>query len=160
MMDTLIQDLRYAVRSLLKSPGFAVAAVLTLGLGIGANAAIFSVINAVMLKPLPYAQPDRLVMVNHFYPRLNALRAPVSVPGFRDYSAQTQIFEKSAVETFVAMNLTGGADPERVNITQVSGDFFSVLGVGALRGRALRPDEAAEGHNHVVVLSNGFWKRK
>jgi putative ABC transport system permease protein len=159
-METLLLDLRYAVRSLIKSPGFTVAAVLTLGLGIGANTAIFSVIDAVLLKPLPYAEPGRLVTVNHFYPGLNALKASVSVPGFRDYSAQKQIFEKSAVENFAAMNLTGVGDPERVNVTQVSGEFFPTLGIGAMRGRTLRPDEAQEGHNHVVVLMNGFWKRK
>jgi predicted permease len=159
-METLLLDLRYAVRSLIKSPGFTVAAVLTLGLGIGANTAIFSVIDAVLLKPLPYADPAGLVAVNHYYPGLNALKASVSVPGFRDYSAQKQIFQRSAVENFAAMNLTGTGEPERINVTQVSGEFFPTLGVGALRGRTLRPDEAQEGHNHVVVLMNGFWKRK
>ncbi|MFI5214221.1 MAG: ABC transporter permease, partial [Gemmatimonadales bacterium] len=98
--------------------------------------------------------------VNHYYPGLNALKASVSVPGFRDYNAQKQIFERSAVENFAAMNLTGVGEPERINVTQVSGEFFPTLGVGALRGRTLRPDEAQEGHNHVVVLMNGFWKRK
>src|SRR5712692_10559179 len=124
MMDTLLQDLRYAARSLIKSPGFTIAAVLTLALGIGANTALFSVINAVMLRPLPYQDPGRLVVVNHFYPGLNALRASVSVPGFRDYSARKDIFERAAIENFVPVNLTGIGEPERVNSTRVSGEFF------------------------------------
>jgi len=159
-MATLFQDLRYAARSLLKSPSFALIAVLTLGLGIGANTAIFSVINAVLLKPLPYAAPERLVTVHHFYPGLNALRASVSVPGFRDYDKQTAVFEKVAVQNAMAMNLTGTGDAERVNVQRVSGDYFAMLGVPPLHGRALRPDEASEGHNHVAVLSYGFWKSK
>ena len=159
-MDTLIRDVRYAVRTLARTPGFALVAVLTLALGIGANTAIFSVINAVLLRPLPYAQPDRLVDVNHFYPSLNNLRAGVSVPGFRDYSARRDVFEHSAVETPTAMNLTGAGEPERVNAVRVSGEFFTTLGVAAALGRTLRPDEAQAGHNQVLVLANGFWKRK
>jgi putative ABC transport system permease protein len=159
-VDTLIRDLRYAVRTLAKSPGFTVVAVLTLALGIGANTAIFSVINAVLLQPLPYAQPDRLVSVNHFYPSLNNLQASVSVPGFRDYSARSDVFTKSAVEQGGAMNVTGEGEPERVNVVRVSGDFFPTLGVGAALGRTLRPDEAQAGRDHEVVLTYGFWKRK
>jgi putative ABC transport system permease protein len=159
-VDTLMHDLRYAVRTLTKSPGFTAIAVLTLALGIGANTAIFSVINAVLLRPLPYVRPDRLVAVNHFYPSLDNLRASVSVPGFRDYHARTDVFEKSAVEQGGAMNITGEGEPERVNVVRVSGDFFSTLGVGAALGRTLRPDEAQAGHDHEVVLTYGFWKRK
>ena len=156
----MLNDLRYAVRTLRKSPGFTLVAVLTLALGIGANTAIFSVIDAVLLRPLPYAQPGRLVDVNHFYPSLNNLRAGVSVPGFRDYGARTDVFEKSAVETGAAMNLTGAGEPERVNVTRVSGEFFTTLGVSAALGRALRPDEAQAGHNQVLVLTDGYWRRK
>ena len=159
-MDTLIRDLRYAVRTLTRAPGFASVAVLTLGLGIGANTAIFSVINAVLLRPLPYAQPDRLVDVNHFYPSLNNLRAGASVPGFRDYSARRDVFEHSAVERPAGMNLTGVGEPERVNVALVSGEFFTTLGVGAALGRTLRLDEAQAGHNHVLVLTDGYWRRK
>jgi putative ABC transport system permease protein len=159
-METLIQDLRYAARTLRRSPGFTFVAVLTLALGIGANTAIFSVIDAVLLRPLPYAQPDRLVDINHFYPSLNNLRAGVSVPGFRDYGARTDVFEKSAVETGAAMNLTGAGEPERVNVTRVSGEFFTTLGVSAALGRTLRPDEAQAGHNQVLVLTDGYWRRK
>ena len=159
-MDSLIQDLRYAVRTLAKSPGFTLVAALTLALGIGANTAIFTVIDAVLLRPLPYAEPDRLVDINHFYPSLNNLRAGVSVPGFRDYSARRDVFERAAVETQAAMNLTGAGEPERANVVRVSGDFFTALGVAAALGRTLRPDEAEAGHEHVVVLDDGFWRRK
>lgn len=159
-METLLQDLRYAVRSLLKSPGFTIVAVVTLALGIGANAAIFSVVNGVLLAPLPYRDPGRLVTVNHFYPSLNNLRAPVSVPGFRDYSARTDLFTNAAVENGFPMNLTGAGEPERINVQKVSGDFFSVMGVAPALGRALRPDEAQAGHDHVAVLMWGFWQRK
>ncbi len=159
-MEKLMQDIRYAVRSLLGSPGFTAIAALTLALGIGANTAIFSVLNAVLLKPLQYAEPDRLVDVNHFYPSLNNLRASVSVPGFRDYSARKDIFEKAAVENGQAMNLTGVGDPQRVAVARVSGEYFPTFGVNPLMGRVLRPDEAEAGHEHVAVLSYGFWKDK
>jgi predicted permease len=159
-MERLMQDLRYAVRSLLGSPAFTIVAALTLALGIGANTAIFSVLNAVLLRPLAYAEPGRLVTVKHFYPTLGPLRAPVSVPGFRDYSARTDLFEKAAIENNVAMNLTGAGDPERIAVTLVSGEYFQTFGVAPLLGRMLRPDEAADGHNHVAVLSYGFWKDK
>ena len=159
-MERLIQDVRYAIRSLAGSPAFTIIAAITLALGIGANTAIFSVLNAVLLKPLPYADPGRLVTVNHFYPSLNSMSAPVSAPGFRDYSAKTELFSQAAVETGAAMNLTGSGDPERVNVSQVSANFFPVLGVRPLLGRTLRPDEAEEGRNKVVVLTYGFWKDK
>ncbi|HTY07272.1 MAG TPA: ABC transporter permease [Gemmatimonadales bacterium] len=159
-METLFADLRYAIRSLRNSPGFTVVAVLTLGLGIGANAAIFSVVNGVLLAPLPYRDPGQLVTVNHFYPSLNNLRAPVSVPGFRDYSARTDLFSSAAVENGRNMNLTGSGDPERVSVTQVTGQFFPLLGVAPALGRALQPDESQPGKNHVAVLSWGFWRRK
>jgi putative ABC transport system permease protein len=157
-MEALFQDLRHAVRSLRGSPGFTLVAVITLALGIGANTAIFSVVNGVLLAPLPYREPSQLVTVNHFYPSLNNLRAPVSVPGFRDYSARTDLFTSAAVENGIAMNLTGGAEPERVNVSKVSGQYFSTLGVPAAVGRTLQPDEAEAGKDHVVVLTWGYWQ--
>ena len=157
-MEALLQDLRHAVRSLRASPGFTLVAVITLALGIGANTAIFSVVNGVLLAPLPYREPARLVTVNHFYPSLNNLRAPVSVPGFRDYSARTDLFTSAAVENGIAMNLTGSAEPERVNVSKVSGQYFSTLGVAAAVGRTLQPDEAEAGKDHVVVLTWGYWQ--
>jgi putative ABC transport system permease protein len=158
-MEALLQDIRHAIRSLRSHPGFTVVALLTLALGIGANTAIFSVVNGVLLAPLPYREPERLAVVHHFYPSLQNLRASVSVPGFRDYRARTDIFSSAAVENDMAMNLTGSGQPERVTVILVSGDFFPMLGVTPALGRALRPDEAEAGKNHVVVLSWGFWQR-
>jgi len=159
-MSGFTQDLRYALRTIARAPAFAAVSVLTLGLGIGANTAIFSVINAVLLRPFPYQEPDRLVTVEHLYPRLNNLEAPVSVPGFRDYRGQAQVFEHAAVETGWTPNLTGRGDPERLRASRVTGDWFTTYGVEPLLGRTLRPEEAEAGRDKVVVLSHGFWQRQ
>src|SRR5436305_8972579 len=106
-MEMLLQDIRYGLRTFQKNPGFTAIAVLTLALGIGANTAIFSVVNGVLLRPLPYREPGRLVTIEHFYPSLNDMRAPVSSHGFRDYRDQTKSFEAVAVETQWGVNLTG-----------------------------------------------------
>ena len=160
-METLIQDLKYAVRSLRNSAGFTTVAVLTLALGIGANAAIFSVVNGVLLEPLAYRDPGRLVTVDHYYPSLNGLKAGVSAPGFRDYSARSDVFATSAVERRGgAMNLTGAGEPEQVIVRKVTGQFFPLLGVPPAFGRAIQPDEAQAGKDHVAVLTWAFWERK
>ncbi len=158
-MDALLGELRYTLRRLIKTPGFTFTVVLTLALGIGANTAIFSVINTVLLRPLPYRQPDRLVTVEHLYPSLNGLEAPVSVPGFRDYREKARVFENMAVQSGWAANLTGIGEPERLTGSQVTGHFFATLGVPAYLGRTLLPDEDQAGRNHVVVLSHGLWQR-
>jgi len=156
-----VRDIKYSFRRLLKSPGFTAVVVLTLGLGIGANTAIFSVVNTVLLQPLRFREPDRLVTIFHFYrsEALNNLEAPVSAPGFRDYRDKTKSFEAVAVETGWAANLTGTGDPERVPASRVSGDYFRVVGVAPQLGRAFGRDEDEPGKNKVVVLSDGFWKR-
>ena len=158
-MNTLLQNLRYAGRQLRKSPGFTTTAVLTLALGIGANSAIFSVINATLLRPLPYADPSRLVTVEHHYPGLNDLLAPVSVPGFLAYEQKKQVFQHAAVETGWAPTLTGRGDPQRVVASLITGDYFTTLGVSAELGRTLTPEENEAGHDKVVVLSHPFWER-
>ncbi|MEJ7813445.1 MAG: ABC transporter permease [Gemmatimonadaceae bacterium] len=155
----MMQDLRYSVRRLLHTPLFSGIVVLTLALGIGANTAIFSVVNAVLLKQLPYREPERLVTVEHFYPGLNNLQAPVSAPGFRDYRDRTNLFESAAVETGWGPALTGMGDPQRLDGARVSGLFFRTLGIAPLRGRALLPEEDEPGRNKVVVLSYGLWQR-
>jgi putative ABC transport system permease protein len=160
-MDSLLRDIRYALRRLRKSPAFAAIVVLTLALGIGANTAIFSVVNAVLLRALPYREPDRLVTINHFYnnPELNYLEAPVSAIGFRDYRDKTRSFQAVAVESGWSANLTGSGDPERVPASRVSGDYFRVLGVPPALGRVFGRDEDEPGKNRVVVLSDGLWRR-
>ena len=160
-MDSLLRDIRYGLRRLRKSPAFTAIVVLTLALGIGANTAIFSVVNAVLLRALPYREPDRLVTINHFYnnPELNFLEAPVSAIGFRDYRDKTKSFQAVAVETGWSANLTGDGAPERVPASRVSGDYFRVNGVPAALGRAFGRDEDEPGKNRVVVISDGLWRR-
>ena len=150
-MDTLLRDIKYSFRRLQKSPGFTIIVVLTLALGIGANTAIFSVVNGVLLRPLPYREPGRLVTIEHFYPSLNDMRAPVSSHGFRDYRDQTKSFEAVAVETQWGVNLTGTGDPERVPGVKVSGDWFRALGVAPARGRGLQRDDDQPGHELGVL---------
>ncbi|HVE80185.1 MAG TPA: ABC transporter permease, partial [Gemmatimonadaceae bacterium] len=158
-MDAFARELRYAARRLLRSPGFAATVLLTLALGIGANTALFSVVNAVLLRPLPYREPERLVTVYHFYPGLNDMEAPVSNRGFRDYRDKTAYFDALAVSTGWSANLTGSGDPERLQGSRVSGLWFRTFGVPAQLGRTLLPEEDEPGRDKVVVLSDGLWRR-
>ena len=158
-MDALLRDLKYSVRRLSKSPAFTAIVVITLALGIGANTAIFSVVNTVLLRALPYREPGQLVSIEHFYPSLNNMEAPVSARGFRDYRDKTKSFESVAVETQFGANLTGTGDPERVPGVRVSGDWFHVLGVTPQLGRPLDRGDDEPGHDHVVVVSDGLWTR-
>ncbi len=157
-MSLLIADLRYGFRRLRHSPGFTLVVVATLALGIGANSAIFSVVNTVLLKPLAYAAPDRLVTIFHYYPSLK-LEASVSAPGFQAYRDRTHDFADVAVETNWQVNLTGTGDPQRLNGSTASAQFFPSLGVAPMLGRDPRPEEDAIGRSHVVVLAYGLWKR-
>jgi putative ABC transport system permease protein len=143
-MDTLLQDLRYGLRRLAKSPAFTSIVVLTLALGIGANTAIFSAVNAVLLRPLPYREPQRLVTIEHLYPSLD-LEAPVSVPGFLDYKRKSHTFASMAVQTGWQANLTGVDEPVRMQGQRVTGEFFTTLQVPALLGRTLQPGEDTRG---------------
>src|SRR5687768_3349608 len=123
-MDALLQDVRYGLRRLRAAPAFAATVVLTLALGIGANTAIFSVVNALLLRALPYAEPGRLVTIEHLYPGLDGMQAPVSAAGFADYRDGTRSFATMAVQTGWGPNLTGTGDPERLVGARVSGQFF------------------------------------
>ena len=163
-MDTLLRDVRYSLRRIVKTPGFAAIVVLTLALGIGANTAIFSVVNAVLLRALPYRAPDRLVTINHWYRGVpgdpaSELVASVSVAGYRDYRDRTHSFEAVAVETGWRANLSGTGDPEQIPAAKASGDFFRVYGVPAQLGRTFGRDEDAPGKDRVVVISDGLWRR-
>ena len=160
-MDTFLKDVRYAVRRLRKAPGFSVIVLLTLALGIGANTAIFSVVNAVLLRPFAYRDPERLVVVDHFYPSLNNLEAGASAPGFRDLREKTDLFDGVFVLNGWGPALTGGGgEPQRLQGTRASGLMFRTLGVSPLLGRTFTPDEDEPGKERVVVLSYGFWQRQ
>ena len=158
-MDTLAQDLRLAVRKLRKSPGFAFIAILTLALGMGANSAIFSVINTVLLSPLPMAQPDQLVRVYDVDKRTDKL--PASAMNFRDMRAQATSFTDLAAYDVSDLSLTGaGTEPERLQGAQVTAPFFDVLGAQPQLGRGFAPDEDQPGKSRVVILGNTLWKRR
>ncbi|MGH7583805.1 MAG: ABC transporter permease, partial [Gemmatimonadales bacterium] len=157
-MNSLLQDIRYAARRLRHSPTFTLIVVATLALGIGANAAIFSVVDTVLLKPLPYHQPDQLVTIYHHYPELD-LDAPVSAPGFIDYRDRTRSFSSVAVENNWNVNLTGAGEPQRLRGEQVSGQLFHLLGVTPAMGRPISDADIHAGHDRIVVVSYGLWQR-
>ncbi|HEX8775812.1 MAG TPA: ABC transporter permease [Pyrinomonadaceae bacterium] len=159
MLGDVGQDLRYGIRTMWKNPAFTVVAVVALALGIGANTAIFSVVNSILLRPLPFKDPERLVMVWHAYPKLD-LMAPVSPPGFMDYRARTDVFENSAAAAGGSANLTGEGEPERIQARAVTASFFPTYGVEAALGRTFVQEEDQPGHDHVVILSNGLWQRR
>jgi putative ABC transport system permease protein len=159
-MESFIQDLRFGVRMLMKSPGFTLIAVLTLALGIGANTALFSVINGVLLRPLAYHDPDRLVWLGHKAAKPNQASA-ISPPTFVDYRNQCQSFENlTALMYGTGFNLTGDGEPERLQGRRVSANFFDTLGVAPALGRGFLAEEDAPERNRVVVLSHGLWQRR
>jgi putative ABC transport system permease protein len=158
-MTTLKQDLRYGVRMLLKNPGFAIVAVIALALGIGANAAIFSVVNTVLLRSLPYDDPDRLMVL-----RENKLpefpEFSVSPGNFLDWQKENTTFEKLAAINGTAYNLVGDAEPERLRGARVSAGLFEMLGANPAQGRTFLDDEDQPGHDNVAILSSSLWKRR
>jgi putative ABC transport system permease protein len=158
-MGTLLQDLRYGIRMLLKNPGFTAVAVVTLALGIGANTAIFSVVNGVLLRPLPYPEPDRLVMI--YGKVLDFDRGGTSYSDFLDWQReQTQSLESNALYHREDFNFTGAGEPEYLRGELVTADFFSVLGVKPRLGRTFTAQEERRGAGGVLILSHGFWKRR
>ncbi len=157
-MEFIWQDMRYGARMLLKSPGFTVVAVLTLALGIGANTAIFSVVNFVLLRPLEYANSDQLVMVWERNTKKGWNESPTSFADFVDFRDNAKSVELVAF-TDTNFNLTGGDQPERVAGLRVSANLFSLLGVNPARGRWFAPGEDKPGAGHVLILSYGLWQR-
>jgi putative ABC transport system permease protein len=149
-METLLKDIRYGSRSLLKRPAFLSIAVLTLALGIGANTAIFSVINAVMLRPLPYDQPQQLL----------SFRSNQSAPDLADVEANSRTFSKLGGEVLAPLDYTAGTEPLQLQIGQVTGGFFETLGVKAERGRFITAADDKSGGPFVVVLSHALWQRQ
>jgi putative ABC transport system permease protein len=157
-MDTLLQDIRYGIRMVAKSPGFATIAILTLTLGIGANTALFSVVNGVLLNPLPYHQPDRLVAI--YASSKEFSHGSISYPDFLDWARNQRSFSSMAAFRQDNFNLTGMGEPERVKAEMVSANFFSTLGVNPAAGRLFRPEEDQAGGQPVALISGGFWERK
>jgi putative ABC transport system permease protein len=158
-MGTLLQDLRYGLRVLRIHRTFAFIAVVTLAVGIGSTTAIFSVVQAVLLKPLPYPEPERIVVLFHHY-RANDFRASVSVPGFLDYRQQTALFQDIAAVRGWNATLTGRGEPERLQGFMTSASFFRAIGMFPILGRDFREEEDTPGQNRVVVLSHGLWQRR
>src|SRR6185295_19210398 len=157
-MTNLLQDLKYGVRMLLKNPGITFVVVLALALGIGANTAIFSVVNAVLLRPLPFEEADRLVFLNETSKAMDEIS--VSYPNFTDWRNQNKVFEKIGVYNRGSYNLTGTGEAERIITAQMSADMFAALRVNPFRGRLYTNDEDKPGGTPVVVLSYPLWQRR
>ena len=160
-MSNLAQDVRFALRMFQRAPGFAAAAVLTLAVGIGANTSIFSVANALLLRPLPYRQPGRLVLIDARRkndPHLN--QGPLSVPRFEQVEQRNRSFGAVAAFTPEVFNLTGRGDPEQVPAARVSWRFFEILGISPALGRSFRAEEDTPGGDLVVMISDGLWQRR
>jgi putative ABC transport system permease protein len=159
-MQTLWQDLRFGARMLLKNPGFTLIVVITLALGVGANTAIFSVINSVLLRPLPYPHPERLVWIWGTNPAAGIKQETASLPDFIDWKNQNQSFAAMGGLANFSPILTGNGEPERLTGAVVTEGFFATLGVSPQLGRAFTPDEDRPGNQFVVVLSHGLWQRR
>ncbi len=157
-IENFVQDVRYGLRMLAKNPGFTAVAVLTLALGIGANTAIFTVVNTVLLRPLPYPHSDRIVWVTQ---EIRTMHAEIAGgPDYLDWRDQNRSFERmAAYQEQGSVNLTGSARPERVSAAQVSASFFSTLGLEPIFGRSISEDEDRPGGQKVAVITSGFWRR-
>src|SRR5215831_3754568 len=156
--ESLLQDLRYGLRMLTKAPAFSVIAILTLALGIGANTAIFSVVNGVLLNPLPFHDAHQLVSLFEEIP--NFKNGSISYPNFVDWRRMNRSFSAMAAYRSTGYNLTGAGEPENLRGEMISAGFFEILGVTPLRGRTFRPEEDRLGANPTVMITEGLWKRK
>ena len=159
-MQNLLQDLRYGLRTLLKHRSFTFIAVFTLALGIGANTAMFSVVNAVLLRPLPYNDPARLVTIWEESPDRGMYQMPVSFANLRDWVDQNQTFEQISAYTFTNLNLTGAGEPARLLTIRSSANLFSLVGATPFLGRAFLPGEDNEGAARVVILGHTLWRSR
>ena len=157
MVDGLLQDLRYGIRMLFKHRGFTIIALVTLALGIGATTAIFSVVDAVVLRPLPFRDPERVVRMWGSFSQGN--QASTSPPDFLDYRAQNSTFEEFAARTSRSYNLTGDSEPERVSASLVTTNFFKAIGITPVHGRDFTAEEEAPGQR-VAIISEGLWRRR
>jgi putative ABC transport system permease protein len=157
-METFLKDLRYGIRGLLKRPGFTTVAIITLALGIGANTAIFSVVNAVVLRPLPYVEPDRLVTLWETIPGSD--KRSVAPGNFVDWHTQNQSFQDMAATFYANFNLTSDGEPDRIDGATITSNLMTMLGASAQLGRTFQPDDDEHQDRAVVLLSDGLWKRR
>src|SRR5262245_5119298 len=161
LLESVLQDLRYASRSLLKTPGFAAAAILVLALGIGSATGIFSLLNAVILRSLPFPSPERLVLLWGNVQRQKIERRGNSYPDYLDWKAQSTSFEGMAAYSGDSFNLTSVAEPERLAGEWVSAGYFDLLGVAPIAGRSIGPgDDVSGSSNTVVLIGEGLWRRR
>jgi len=159
-MDEIIRDLRYALRQMVQRPGFSAILITTLALGIGANTAVFSVVNGVVLRPLPYPEPERLTAVWSQFPTMELLEFPSSWPEFVDYRDASRSFESMGTWGRTQRTITGGESPERLDVAQFSASMFRVLRVEPALGRVFGPEEDVAGRDAVAVLSHALWQRR
>ncbi len=159
VMASLVQDLRQAVRILLKSPAFAAIALLTLAIGIGANTAVFSVVNTVLLRPLPYENAKDIVALWEKRPRESQAQGPISGPDFVDWRRMAKSFSSLAIYDSARFSITGNGDPERVPGARVSAGFLEALGVQPRLGRTFQINEEQRGQHRVAIITNGLWQR-
>jgi predicted permease len=157
-IETLLRDLRYALRQLAAAPGFASIAILTIALGIGATTAIYSVVDATLLHPLPYPQPEQLVRIQEDFPGVGAHDVRLSVPEWKDFQS-SGIFQYVSPERSGSVNVTGSAQPVRIQFKSVAPNYFTLLNVKPELGRVFHPDDPTPGFNLEVVISDGLWKR-
>jgi predicted permease len=157
-LETLLSDVRYGVRMMMRSPGFTIVAILTLALGIGANTAIFSVVNGVLLNPLPFPHPEQLVSLSESKP--NFATGSISYLNFRDWQRNNHTFSAMAISRPISFSLTGSGEAEQLQAELLSSDYFSLLGVKPVLGRMFAPGEDEVGAAPIVLISGGLWKRK
>ena len=161
-MQTLLQDIRYGIRSLSKRPGFALVAIITLGLGIGANTAIFSIVNAVLLRPLPFKDPERIVLMWGYLPKLAQTtdKLPSAAPNYLALKNQSQSFEQLSAFRSWSWQLTGGGEPEQLQVARVSANFFAAVGANPIIGRQFAAEEDDPNRPPVAIISYGLWQRQ
>ena len=159
-MESIINDIRYGSRSLLKHPGFTTVAVLTLALGIGANSAIFSLVDAVLLRALPFREPNQLVMIWEDASFAGFPRNTPAPANYADWKAQNRVFAEMAAFEDQAFNLIGDGEPERIQAQAVTADLFPMLGVRPELGRWFQPADDSPGANKVVMLNHGLWQQR
>src|SRR5215216_1122287 len=159
-METLIKDLRFAVRSFLKRPGFLVIAVATLALGIGATTAMFTVVNSVLLRPLQFPEPERIVLFLGMNPRQGITESNMSMPDIADWQKQSESFEQIAGFVTGGVFISTGDETERVRAAGVTAEFFPLFKTNPISGRTFQPEEMRENSDAAVVISHALWQRR